>query len=191
MIGSWTCNIVLPLNVLLTSSWILSLSINSTFNVTFLEWRTQLPNICLYFSTLYFKGGFPHEVYHFTSFSVFILLRCIVKWVPNMASCWDPFIVYSLGVHGGSLEILHTHLVFIFLILLVYVEGTPSLRCSTLDDSNIPWVRVPHPLRSLLICTSIRLVELILAWKPRYCHQVLHTHLGIITRREHSPWDHH
>jgi hypothetical protein len=30
------------------------------------------------------------------------------------------------------LEILHTHLVFIFLSLLVYVEGTPGLRYSPL-----------------------------------------------------------
>jgi len=55
-----------------------------------------------------------------------------------MVSSRNPFIVWSLVlVQGGVLEILHTHLVFIFLGWLVYVEGTPGQRYSPLDE-NIP-----------------------------------------------------
>jgi hypothetical protein len=39
------------------------------------------------------------------------ILRCIVQWVPNMALVFeDPFIMYTLVVFRGVLEILHTHL---------------------------------------------------------------------------------
>jgi hypothetical protein len=34
------------------------------------------------------------------------------------------------------LEILHAHLVFLFLILLVYVEGALGQRCSPLDEGT-------------------------------------------------------